>query len=186
MSIKNSQTPDQKKQPSRKGCCIGCLLPLLYLIVLNLLPFLYMPPALTAEKKEVYLRVVTYITSIKEKHDLENAMLTQHDRLEIYRNNKWIDESKVLSEDEIEQGLRLCAELKKVHCRHAVSEGDMILFYPMVSWFLPHPPGVLHSISGESPDQATQPRVTNVRPFEKLEKNWYSSMAMRPRRFSGW
>ena len=113
-------------------------------------------------------------------------MLDCYDRLEVYRNDAWIDEHKVLSPSEIQQGLQLCAELDAVRCHSVRSYGDMILFFPMVSFFLPHPPGVLYSTHDADPNVTNTDHVAPGRPFKKLQRHWYSSMAMRPRRLSGW
>ncbi len=186
MSLQDLSASKPEKRKTSKGCGIVCLIPLLYLAILNLLPFLYTPPALTTQKMEVILKITTYMTATKRKHQLEDMRLTRHDVLEVFRNNRWIDETTILSQEEIDKGLDLGEELKNVHYNSAISKGDMILFYPAVSSFLPHPPGVVYSIQGKDPNYATQPRIKNLRPFIKINPNWYSSMAMRPRRFSGW
>ena len=173
-----------------KGCLKSCLIifvtPLVCLLLLNLVPYLYRPPALTNEKLQVYSAVVNFI---KTHRHVGRIRLYSSGRVGVNTVVHWSDSgglSAYYSKPAIQRINTLCTELERVNCHRAESEGEMILFYPRYSYIAPHPAGVLYSLDGRDPNLVGGPLVVGARPFRRLRGNWYTSKEIAPPRYGGW
>ncbi len=160
----------------KKACFLLFGVPLVFLLVVNILPHLYTPPALPQNKRAVYDRVVAFV---ENRRELGNIELTSSGKIYIQRRPLWLDDRQYLpgflSDEDIALLLELWQAMQKVGCAQIETEGDMMIFQPAFSYLLPHPPRVLYSLKGNNPNNTGGRLVRPLRPYYQLEGNWYAT-----------
>lgn len=155
------------------------------------LPRIYTPPALSTSNLTVFKECVRFI----DEHDeCGNIVIVRKDT--VICNEKWYglwsydgyeeDEKQVLSKEEINMLRHISDRLWGEGCVKCERDSDMIIFWQLANsiwplepgFFLalyPAPPGVLYSLSGEDPNTLDSDVLNPLKPFRKIQGNWYCS-----------
>jgi hypothetical protein len=161
-----------------------------FLLVVTL-PYIYCPPALTADKLTVFNKCIAFA----QARDTDKTLfLARGSRVVIDGNFYMLSKGnsferdraeKVFTQEDIGQMVGLCRKLFEVKCGVFKRHGDMLLFYSLANplmpmfapeWsFLPVSPGVLYSLSGENPNEIKDELIGSHKPFFKIKGNWYMS-----------
>jgi hypothetical protein len=162
------------------------------MLLVIVLPYIYTPPALTADNLQVYNRCIQFA---KKHGDDKTLVLGRGARVlingklymlspgNVFERNR---ARKVFSEDEITQMETLCRQLYAVRCAIFKRDNDILLFYRManailpigpldVGRILPIGPGVAYSLAGRNPNEIESGVPNTKKLFVKIIGNWYMS-----------
>jgi hypothetical protein len=183
------------KTTSDLGCVFSILLvPVLSvlllvagrLFIINLLPYIYTPPALTSKNLAIYNECIKFAEDHSEYKDLKM----------LRRGWVWINGvlhgadypylKGVLSDQEIHRLINLIRKLKGVKCEKFERHNDMFVFYKAATsnllaypedilWLLPPGPGVVYSLNGDDPNEIESQFLNVAKPYIRITDNWYIS-----------
>lgn len=164
----------------KRGCLVICLTPLTLVLLVNVAPYCYTPPALTRQKIEAYSAIVDFIKAhrgIKSMRLIGDGTIDVNEDRGLYLYGDYGPHwaRKYLSEADIARVKRLCKGLYSVHCQYARSENGVILFYPDKNEIMRSPAGVLYSIDGTDPNIKGDTLTISNKPFKKIGGDWYAS-----------
>lgn len=160
-------------------------------LIVGLVPYLYMPPAITPKNLDIYKECIELARNHEEYMNL--ALLRKGwvtlDGTD-YLSSFWPSQRKVLleafSEDELSKIQELAASLDRIMCPKFQRDGDFILFYksancffPMVLrefyYIFPAGHGVLYSLNSANPNEVDSEFLNGSKPFINISGNWYLS-----------
>lgn len=150
------------------------------------LPYIYTPPALTPKNLPVYNECIKFV---RKNDDYKNLRLLRRGWVCLNDNfygTTDISLKEIFPEDEITEIKTLVRKLRSVKCDQFQRHDDMLLFYKAANAFLPvYPeevfslfpvsPGVLYSLTGENPNEVDSEVLNAAKPFTKIAGNWYIS-----------
>jgi len=154
------------------------------------LPRIYTPPALSISNLTVFKECIRFIDEHDECANIViwrgHAIICNEKPHSLWSHDGYEDEEQILSKEAINMLRHISDRLGEVGCVKCERDSDMIVFWqlansiwPLDPGFLlalyPAPPGVLYSLSGEDPNTLDSDVLNPLKPFSKIQGNWYCS-----------
>ncbi|MHC4103882.1 MAG: hypothetical protein ACYSR9_02990, partial [Planctomycetota bacterium] len=150
-------------------------------LIVGVLPYLYMPPAITSKNLDIYKECIELA---RNHNEYKNLGLLRKGWVTLdgtdYLSSFWPSQRKVLqevfSEDELSKIKELATSLDRVMCPKFQRDGDFFLFYKSANCFFPMVPrefyyifpaghGVLYSLNSANPNEVDSEFLNGSKPF---------------------